>query len=83
MRTTPNLQALLTIRYVKNELQLRLVWCMTGLTMGEYNSEGRKRSKEEKVILVTHLGDQMICETIPQSVFMGTSYKTKEQEIGV
>ena len=29
--------------------------------MVEYDSEERKRSKEEKVRLVTHLGDLMIC----------------------
>ena len=35
---------------------------MTGLTMGEYDSEERKRSKEEKALLMTHLRDLMICE---------------------
>ena len=30
--------------------------------MGEHDSETRKRSKEEKVVLMTSLGDLMICE---------------------
>ena len=30
--------------------------------MGEYDSDERKRSKEEKLLLMTTLGDLMICE---------------------
>ena len=30
--------------------------------MGEYDSEERKRSEEEKVLLMTHLRDLVICE---------------------
>ena len=32
------------------------------LTMGEYDSEERRRSKEEKMLLMTHLRDLVICE---------------------
>ena len=35
---------------------------MTGLTIREYDLEGRKRSKEEKVLLMTSLRDLMINE---------------------
>ena len=49
-RTTPKTHALIVIPYVRMELQLRFAWCMTGLTREEYDSERRKRSKEEKVI---------------------------------
>ena len=55
MSTTPRIHALMTVRYVRTELQLRFVWCMMGLTRGEYDSEERKRSKEEKFFLVTNL----------------------------
>ena len=63
MRTTPKIHALIAIPYVRTELQLKLAWCMTGrLAMGEYDSDERKRSKEKKVLLMTHLGDLVICE---------------------
>ena len=48
VRTTTKIHALIAILYVRTELQLRLAWCMTGLTKQEYDSEERKRSKEEK-----------------------------------
>ena len=51
MRTTPRIHALVAVSYVRTELQLRFAWCMMGLTREEYNSEERKRSKEEKVFL--------------------------------
>ena len=51
MRTTPRIHALVAVPYVRTELQLRLAWCMMGLTREEYDSEERKRSKEEKVFL--------------------------------
>ena len=35
---------------------------MAGLTLGEYASEETKRSKEEKVLLMTHLRDLISCE---------------------
>ena len=57
MRTTPRLHALMAVPYVRTELQLRFAWCMMGLTRGEYDSEERKRSKEEKVFLMTNLRD--------------------------
>ena len=53
MRTTPKIHALIAIPYVRTELQLRFAWCMTGLTRGENDSEERKRSKGEKVFLMT------------------------------
>ena len=53
MRTTPKIHALIAIPYVRTELQMRFAWCMTGLTRGEYDSEERKRSKGEKVFLMT------------------------------
>ena len=57
MRTTPKIHALIAIPYVRTELQLRFAWCMTGLTRGEYDSEERKRSKGEKIFLVTSMRD--------------------------
>ena len=50
MRTTPKIQALIAIPYLRAELQLRFAWCMTGLTRGEYDSEERKRSKGDKAL---------------------------------
>ena len=55
MRTTPRIHALVAVPYVRIELQLRFAWCMMGLTREEYDSEERKRSKEEKVSLMTNL----------------------------
>ena len=57
MRTAPRIHALMAVPYVRTELQLRFAWCMMGLTRGEYDSEERKRSKEEKVFLMTNLRD--------------------------
>ena len=62
MRTTPRIHALVAVPYVRTELQLRFAWCMMGLTREEYDSEERKRSKEEKVFLMTNLRDLMIQE---------------------
>ena len=62
MRTTPRIHALMAVPYVRTELQLRFAWCMMGLTRGEYDSEERKRSKEEKVFLMTNLKDLIIQE---------------------
>ena len=57
MRTTPRLHALMAVAYVRTELQLGFAWCMMGLTRGEYDSEERKRSKEEKIFLMKNLRD--------------------------
>ena len=57
MRTTPKIHALIAVPYVRTELQLRFAWCMIGLTRGEYDSEQRKRSKVEKVFLMTSMRD--------------------------
>ena len=57
MRTTPKIQALIAVPYVKTELQLRIAWCMIGLTRKEYDSEERKRSKEEKLFLMASMRD--------------------------
>ena len=57
MRTTPKIHALIAVPYVRTELQLRFAWCMIGLTRGEYDSEERKRSKEEKAFLMTSMRD--------------------------
>ena len=62
MRTTPRIHALMAVPYVRTELQLRFAWCMMGLNRGEYDSEERKRSKEEKVFLMTNLRDMIIQE---------------------
>ena len=62
MRTTPRIHALMAVPYVRTELQLRFAWCMMGLTRGEYDSEERKRSKEEKLFLMTSLRDLTIQE---------------------
>ena len=42
MRTAPRIHALMTIPYVRTELQLRFAWCMMGLTREEYDSEERR-----------------------------------------
>ena len=58
MRTAPRIHAaLMAVPYVRTELQLRFAWCMMGLTREEYDSVERKRSKEEKVFLMTNLRD--------------------------
>ena len=62
MRTMPKIQALITIPCLRTELQLRFAWCMIGLTRGEYDSEERKRSKEEKVFVMTSVRDLMTQE---------------------
>ena len=62
MRTTPRIHALVALPYVRTELQLRFAWCMMGLTREEYDSEERKRSKEEKVFLMTNLRDLIVQE---------------------
>ena len=62
MRTNPKNYALKATPYVRNELQLRLAWCRMGLTQGKYDSQEMKRSKVEKVLLMTHLRDLIICE---------------------
>ena len=62
MRTTPRKHALVAVPYVTTELQLRFAWCMMGLTREEYDSEERKRSKEEKVSLMTNLRDLIVQE---------------------
>ena len=62
MRTTPRIHALMVVPYVRTELQIRFAWCMMGLTRGEYDSEERKRSKKEKVFLMTNLRDLIIQE---------------------
>ena len=60
MRTTPRIHALIAVPYVTTELQLRFAWCMIGLTREEYDSEERKRSKEEKDFLMTSMRDLII-----------------------
>ena len=55
MRTAPRIHALMVVPYVRTELQLRFACCMMELTRGEYDSEERKMSKEEKVFLMTNL----------------------------
>ena len=62
LRTIPKVQALRAIPHVRTELQLRRAWFMTRLTMEEYVFEEIKRSKKEKLLLMTHLRDLMICE---------------------
>ena len=42
---------------MRTELQLRFAWCIIGPTHGDYDSEERKRSKEEKVFLMTRMRD--------------------------
>ena len=57
MRTMPKIHALIAVLYVRTELNGRFAWCMIGLTRGDYDSEERKRSKEEKVFLMTSMRD--------------------------
>ena len=64
MMTTTNIHALIAVPYVRTELQLRFAWCMIGLTRGKYDSEERKRSKEDKVFLMTSMRDLIIQEGI-------------------
>ena len=71
MRTAPRIHALMAVPYVKTELQLRFAWCMMGLTRREYDSEEGKRSKEEKVYvmtilrdLITQEGAAVVCDSI-------------------
>ena len=62
MRNMPKIHAVIATPYVRTELQLRFAWCMIGLTRGEYDSEERKRSKVEKVFLMTSVIDLMTQE---------------------
>ena len=62
MRTTPKIHALIAMPYVRTELQLRFAWCMIGMTRGENDSEERKRSKGEKLFLMTSVRDLMTQE---------------------
>ena len=62
MRTRPRIHASIAVPYVRTELQLSFAWCMIGLTREEYDSEERKRSKEEKVFLMTSMRDLIIQE---------------------
>ena len=62
MRTTPKIHALIALPYVRTELQLRFAWCMIGLTRGQYDSEERKRSKEDKVFPMTSMRDLIVQE---------------------
>ena len=57
MRTTPKIHALIAVPYVRTELQVRFAWRVIRLTRGEPDSEERKRSKEEKVFLMTSMRD--------------------------
>ena len=57
MRTTPRIHALIAVLKVRTEFQLRFAWSMMGLTRGENDSEERKRSKAEKVFLMTSMRD--------------------------
>ena len=62
MRTTPRIHALIAVPYVRTELQLRFACCMIGQSREEYDSEERKRSREEKVFLMTSMRDLIIQE---------------------
>ena len=62
MRTTPRIHTLIAVPYVRTKFQLRFARCMIGLTREEYDSEERKRSKEEKVFLMTSMRDLIIQE---------------------
>ena len=64
MRTTPKIHALIAVPYVRTELQLRIAWCMIGLTRKEYDSEERKRSKEEKLFLMASMRDLITQEGV-------------------
>ena len=62
MRTTSDVHVLIAIPYVRNEVQLRLTWCLAGPNRGEYDSEERKSSRDEKVFFMTALRDLMTNE---------------------
>ena len=47
---TPKIHALIAIPCVRNELLLRFAWCMTGLTMEEYDSEEKKVERRESAL---------------------------------
>ena len=57
MRSTPKIHSLIAVPYVRTELQLRFACCLIGMIRGEYDSEEKKRSKEEKVFLMTSMRD--------------------------
>ena len=78
MRTTPKIHALIAITYVKTELQLRFAWGMTGLTRGECDSEERKRSKGEKVFLMTSVRDLITQEGA--AVLKSAGYKIERSD---
>ena len=72
MRITPKIHALIAIPYVRTE-QLRFACCVNCCTdkqltimfgNKEYDSEERKRSEEEKVLLMMSLREFMICEGV-------------------
>ena len=64
MRTNSEVHALIAITYVRTEVQIRLTWCLAGLTTEKYDSEERKRSKDEKVFLMMALRKLMKKEEI-------------------
>ena len=57
MRTTSEIRTLIAVPYVRTEVRLRLTWCLAGLTREGYDSEERKISKDEKVLLMVALRD--------------------------
>ena len=69
-KTNPKAQALIAVSYVKTDLQLTLNWCLAWLTLEEYDSEERKRSKVENVLLMMHLSYLMSCEAAAMACAM-------------
>ena len=51
MRTTPKIQALIAILYVRTELQLKYSWCMIGLTRGDMILKKEKDRREKRCSL--------------------------------
>ena len=68
--TNPKAQALIAVPYVKTDLQLTLHWRLAGLTLEEYDSEERKRSKVENVLLMMHVKYLMNCEAAAMACAM-------------
>ena len=56
---------------------------MPSLTVSEKSRMKPSRRQHKKNEGDCRTVDQKLVSSIPQSVLMGTSYKTKEQEIGV
>ena len=56
------IHGLIALVYARIELQLRFIWCFERITREENKFDWRKRSMDEKLLLLTALKDLMIRE---------------------